>query len=100
RATFEFTPNGARTSPPKFLIFKSIVPTNRIESFDSIQAKCNFHFATARRRTAEMTWGETASDKLKVTRPVDNKVAVSPSRPLNCSPPPSFSRGAFNSTNS
>ncbi len=36
------------------------------------------------RRTAALTWGETATDKLRVKRPVDNKVAVSPSRPLIC----------------
>ena len=31
-----------------------------------------------------MTWGETATDKLKETTQRDKKVAVSPSRPLNC----------------
>jgi hypothetical protein len=35
-----------------------------------------------------LTWGETATRKQRVKRQHDNKVAVSPSRPLNCSPPP------------
>jgi hypothetical protein len=31
-----------------------------------------------------MTWGETASDKLKLKKKREKKVAVSPSRPLIC----------------
>jgi len=31
-----------------------------------------------------MTWGETASDNLKFNGQRDNKVAVSPSRPMTC----------------
>jgi hypothetical protein len=51
RTTFGSTPNGGKSLPPKFLIFKNAVASEPIESFDSIQAKCNFRFATARRRT-------------------------------------------------
>ncbi|GEM_PF-2424069 len=35
--------------------------------------------------TTEKTWGETASDNVIFNGRRDNKVAVSPSRPLNCS---------------
>ena len=41
----------------------------------NVDARINQHI---RRRTAEMTWGETATRKLKVKRQRDNKVAVSP----------------------
>ena len=35
--------------------------------------------------TAALTWGETATDKLRENTQRDKKVAVSPSRPLICS---------------
>jgi hypothetical protein len=34
--------------------------------------------------TIELTWGETATRKLKETTQRNNKVAVSPSRPMIC----------------
>ncbi len=46
-----------------------------------------FHrFATKKRPTVEMTWGETASTQVEGNASdVDKKVAVSPSRPMICS---------------
>ncbi len=43
------------------------------------------YFQKRKRRTVEMTWGETATRKFNYMKNVDNKVAVSPSRPLICS---------------
>ncbi len=47
---------------------------------------------TTKRRTAEMTWGETATRKLKFNGQREKKVAVSPSRPMTCCAAPSFQR--------
>jgi hypothetical protein len=53
-----------------------VTPPKKIISHDSALSKES-------RRTAEMTWGETATPKLKFDGQRDKKVAVSPSRPLN-----------------
>lgn len=37
------------------------------------------------RRTAELMWGEIATDKFRFDRQRDKKVAVSPPRPMTCS---------------
>ncbi|MCY7347191.1 MAG: hypothetical protein LH614_13335 [Pyrinomonadaceae bacterium] len=49
-----------------------------------IAARSSRH-ANAKRPTIELTWGETASVNVKDNGRRDNKVAVSPSHPLNCS---------------
>jgi len=41
-------------------------------------------FLFKKRLTAELTWGETVTRKLKETTRRDKKVAVSPSRPMIC----------------
>ena len=77
----------ASSSEGKQFIFAQVCfHAKRLSWFSIIHAA--FENPFEKRRTVEMTWGETATDKLKETTRRDNKVAVSPSRPLNCSPPP------------
>ncbi len=67
------------------LIFKDYATKKFVSSFQSSRVILSFRSAARRRRTAEMTWGETATTQAKGNGQRDNKVAVSPSRPLTCS---------------
>ncbi len=58
-----------------------------LDDFSKLQMKppfLFFHYTQPCSRTIELTWGETATRKLKVKRQRDKKVAVSPSRPMIC----------------
>ena len=81
----------------RFLIFSQMLiivfPLPRLTPVNPVHLvffwKCLFYLTSTenrgKRRTLEMTWGETADTQLRVNGQRDNKVAVSPSRPLTCS---------------
>jgi len=57
----------------------------RVELNRSIRFKqSEISVAIRRRRTVELTWGETANKSLNFNGRRSYKVAVSPSRPMNC----------------
>ncbi len=56
-----------------------------MHSFERIVSIIDRYYITTRQRTAEFSWGETATDNVKFMKKLDKKIAVSPSTATICS---------------